>query len=782
MLWTYSSRGDRLAVSLFAFALSLTLWLPARTAKAQRFGTVAGTWQACNETLLPLRVQLSTLAKQSKASGRKLNHLRHRLAVELDRCSQLADAPLDTFLEVINTYRSIGMDERALSVGLDAIDRLGDALPLVLNVAQIYYALGDKARAVPMLEEVLKRSPNELVANQILGAYYYDKGELERAVPRLIKVVEAQPDVFESNAALGDACLQLKQLDCAGKYLGRASQLKPEDVLLSIKVGDLFQSRGEYASAIEPYERALKADPKRWAAHLGLGRTFAHLDLLESAEAALTTAANLAPNELDPAVEASRVSRRLDRPLLGIQLLRRSLGKTDPTPEAVVELSLALLNNRETAAAGKLLADVPKSFAKDDRIQAVTGDAALALGNYKVALQHYRQARTIKADAPAYAIREARALRQLSQPSVAVEVLEPMVQRDERAATEWAEALVDTAMVRGGTGDLAEAQALLERAVPVAKGNRAPLALAVVRAARGNTSGAEDALDKATDGGPTQLARAWVASTAKRDDEVLALMAKDTRPQVLALRALSLDRLERSLEAWKLLSATTQKDLEGWRSYTLDRAVETDLHGKHYDEALALLPKELSTDMPKHYRTWLVRAGLVSALAAGQPLTTKELESSSNNELDAFLGAALFDAADDPDHGLRMLKIKSTSPALARLRERLELRQAMRFWARRDTRRARRLSKSVNAETPAAEKLNRIVITSSSRTKLVQEMAPFIAENLPEAFFNSAISAEGAEARGPAIEWLTKLLTFEVPAALRSRAQDLLELKQRLYR
>src|SRR5690606_18569250 len=94
--------------SRIALAVALAAaWPSASYAQEERFGAIQGTWDACIKGTKPLADRYAATQGRVDASEAFKSYLEHRLAVELDKCAKLGDAPLSALLEVIGRYRRL---------------------------------------------------------------------------------------------------------------------------------------------------------------------------------------------------------------------------------------------------------------------------------------------------------------------------------------------------------------------------------------------------------------------------------------------------------------------------------------------------------------------------------------------------------------------------------------------------------------------------------------------------------------------------------------------------
>jgi tetratricopeptide (TPR) repeat protein len=777
--------------------LVLVLTAPIAARAQERFGAVAGTWEACNQGVENLRRQISQA--RPKTSEGWIRYLEQRLAVELDKCARLADAPVLALMDVINRYEQLKLDERALALALETASRFGETTDLDLVIGRLYYKRGLRSTGLTYLAKVVEAEPSNVAANQLLGAYYYDAGDMPRAITHLRVVADQLTDQFSPNAAVGDACLKVRDLPCAGRYLQRASALRPSDVLLAIRVGDLERARGELGGAIEAYERALTADAKRMPAYLGLGQAFIAAEQLENAQAALVKAADLAPAEAAPAVAAASALRRLGRSSFGVTLTQRALDAGAKTAALHVEHALSLAGNGAPQRGLEFLNGVPADMAKDDRIIAATGDLLLATGSTDRALAKFKTALASRPRAPEYLVRQARALRRLEQLDDAVAALRPHVEEENKALIdELVSCLLDRARTRAQRGEMDSARDDLRAAERLAPADEdVLLSIAAVEASSNHLDAAARALKDVAPSPQRTAAEAWVALLAKKSDEAAALAdaayRQAPKPETILVRTAAL------VGAGKPLMAVNELDgldnLNGlqrqWLAQALGDAIMVELKRGNYGEARTLSRKVAGSKLPQEFVSWSARIPLVDMFKAG-------LVDRQSNELRSY-AAARSPKPDDLDGVLGILQALldgEYEQALTRFKKGVQgtqegLRQRVLLEFAAAEFQAGRRAKAAGIATqvhdtnalPPELRFNLAVIQTGGKTeRLRSALAEFDRFNIPAALFDKAMLLDQAGPNGAqTIDLLSSVAALPENSSVVERARALLALKKRLY-
>jgi tetratricopeptide (TPR) repeat protein len=169
-------------------------------------------------------VLFSRLARMRRAAGDREGEIevyREALGVDPDRYGTLvslaeAQIAVEDFPGAIETYRRI-------------LERYPDDLQSVRRLASLEYAAGDHEQAAARLAEAIERHPEHVELAYALGQVYRGAGDDERAL-------EAFRRVPPTDAAYPDARL---------------------------RIADIFESREDYAAALEEVQKARAAQPNR---------------------------------------------------------------------------------------------------------------------------------------------------------------------------------------------------------------------------------------------------------------------------------------------------------------------------------------------------------------------------------------------------------------------------------------------------------------------------------------------------------------------------------------
>jgi eukaryotic-like serine/threonine-protein kinase len=182
------------------------------------------------------------------------------------------------------------------------------------------FGLQDKVAAgiVRMLELELKPQERKVLQShgtQVAGAYDfylqgrgylqgYDKPEnIDSAISVFQRALSLDPNYALAHAGLGEAYWHKYEagkesswVDASRKACDRAVAIDANLAPAHTCLGTLHNGTGQYADAVENFQRAVKAEPTSDAAYRGLGFAYEHLGKLQEAERTFQEAISLRPH------------------------------------------------------------------------------------------------------------------------------------------------------------------------------------------------------------------------------------------------------------------------------------------------------------------------------------------------------------------------------------------------------------------------------------------------------------------------------------------------------
>ncbi len=142
---------------------------------------------------------------------------------------------------------------RALEVYEKILNRFGEQLEILAQIADLNNSLGRHDDAIDALNRMLDLDPGNESILHTLGSTYIQTGEFEEAKSIFIKLLEDHPDDLDVLTSLVDVHVQLDDFESASEYL--VEVVKNEDLSLELKVeiGQIF---------IQFVERFAERDPE----------------------------------------------------------------------------------------------------------------------------------------------------------------------------------------------------------------------------------------------------------------------------------------------------------------------------------------------------------------------------------------------------------------------------------------------------------------------------------------------------------------------------------------
>jgi Flp pilus assembly protein TadD len=148
------------------------------------------------------------------------------------------------------------------------------AAPDTMNVADAAIAGGDPAMALSVSQSVLQSDPNDVDAMIHEGDAYYALQRCPDAIAAYRLALQADAGSSQAQTGLG-RCLLKTDPKTAEAALSLAVQDDPGNAAALDDLGIARDLQGNFAGAIDPYQRALLAQPGCIAAEVNLGLSLA---------------------------------------------------------------------------------------------------------------------------------------------------------------------------------------------------------------------------------------------------------------------------------------------------------------------------------------------------------------------------------------------------------------------------------------------------------------------------------------------------------------------------
>jgi Flp pilus assembly protein TadD len=151
-------------------------------------------------------------------------------------------------------------------------------LQVLFRVYLVFELTADNSKGgsgLPLLTDVIDaRVPAAAREDFNNGRAALGRKSYKEAVGYLEKAVLGYSNFFEANLLLGTAFMDLKEWNKAEKPLLRAVELKPENAVAMIALGEVYWRQKRNADAEQTLREGLKFDQKNWHGQFTLGRLY----------------------------------------------------------------------------------------------------------------------------------------------------------------------------------------------------------------------------------------------------------------------------------------------------------------------------------------------------------------------------------------------------------------------------------------------------------------------------------------------------------------------------
>jgi choline-sulfatase len=156
--------------------------------------------------------------------------------------------------------------------GADPKTRIGQHIKFMM--ARAHLAEGAPEKAVELLESLVQEEPDNPGAFALLAQLYRRAGRLTEAVEAYQRVLALRPDDAVIRLDAGRLLGELGRIDDAVEQLRQVAQEMPKYPDAHAYLALALAKQGQWAAAIEGFERALALDPGHEEARVGLSGVF----------------------------------------------------------------------------------------------------------------------------------------------------------------------------------------------------------------------------------------------------------------------------------------------------------------------------------------------------------------------------------------------------------------------------------------------------------------------------------------------------------------------------
>jgi tetratricopeptide (TPR) repeat protein len=265
--------------------------------------------------------------------------------------------------------------DRAQELALKARTLRPDDPSVADTLGRVFFKRGDYKQALALIAESAAKIPDNPEIQYHLGMAHSMMGQTEAARTAFQAAVKAPGDFPGKEEAQ-------RRLASIGGASGAPAELSieeieaklkqhPEDILMSIRLGEAYEKQGAFPKAAAAYEDALRLNPKLLAANLNLARLNSG-PLKNSAKALelAKKAREIAPNDTKAMDILGRVSYQTGNFPVAYNLLQQSARQPAADPDLLHDFAWAAYNMGNVTQARntmqRLLNDAPNSPNSDD--------------------------------------------------------------------------------------------------------------------------------------------------------------------------------------------------------------------------------------------------------------------------------------------------------------------------------------------------------------------------------------------------------------------------------
>jgi Tfp pilus assembly protein PilF len=177
-----------------------------------------------------------------------------------------------------------------------------------LRLGQINYDQGRTLEAIEALEKAIDIDPDLAEAHGYLGLIYLQQSDYKQARREFKKAIAINPYYTDGYNSLGIVYREQRKYDDAMAMFEKALQDKayrtPERIHLNI--ASTHMAKGDPATAIPHFEKAVALNPTYTLAYLGLGKAYQQTGRKDLADRSLRKVVELAPGS-QAATEARQI-------------------------------------------------------------------------------------------------------------------------------------------------------------------------------------------------------------------------------------------------------------------------------------------------------------------------------------------------------------------------------------------------------------------------------------------------------------------------------------------
>jgi Tfp pilus assembly protein PilF len=155
------------------------------------------------------------------------------------------------------TVADINLAHQAL---LKVVKLKGSRIDAHVQLAQLYFLSGEPDKAGLQADAILDIEPTHSNGHVIKGLSLIAEGRMQKGIAEFNKAIELNPDNRAAYIELARAYAQQRKFSEAETVLQEALKTQSQFTDARIALGDVYQSAGKEAEAIQEYRRGLEED------------------------------------------------------------------------------------------------------------------------------------------------------------------------------------------------------------------------------------------------------------------------------------------------------------------------------------------------------------------------------------------------------------------------------------------------------------------------------------------------------------------------------------------
>lgn len=360
----------------------------------------------------------------------------------LEKALQLNPDSSAALFQLMNVFRSLGLDERARAMQEKFQNQKQKSLSK--NVIQVkgiqandLLKSGDARGAKEVYREMLQLDPNNARTWYNLALTLGKLNDLKGERAALEKALALEPKMARAHSQLGLIDLSEGRTIEAKQHFQAALAIDPQMAENQGNLGVIFSRQGKISEAESLFRQAVENDPRYREGHLNLGLTLAQQDRFAEAREHIERAVAIAPQDAQALSALGKVQVRMGNGLEAIATFQKVVSLQPASAEAHLNLGIALADNYDLDGAFK-------EFTEAGRLAPDSAAVRFNKGRVLLDQRRYEESR-IELDA-AYHMApdfgQARYMlalveKNLGHPKQAVMLLESVVKLEPRNADAW---------------------------------------------------------------------------------------------------------------------------------------------------------------------------------------------------------------------------------------------------------------------------------------------------------------------------------------------------------